>query len=403
LDAAGSLLGLPVQYRDGRTDGIMERVFDVLPAEDLYRATGNQFMFYNTVFQLVAEIERNPARIKAADQLLLMPDLLNFWLTGVRAQEATNCSTMQLLNAATGQWAVEVMDALGIPRRLFKDLVTPGTVVGNLLPEIAEATGMQAKVVAVGSHDTASAYAGTPVDSSDSVILSSGTWSLLGTLSPEPLINQESFENAFTNERAEDGSIRLLKPICGMWLMQECKRCWEEAGEVSWVTLVQEAMESEPLVSFIDPDDPRLAKPCDMPNRLKEVCRSLDQPVPQSRGAMSRMIFESLAFKYRTVTDSLQDLLGRPLGTFHVVGGGGLNQLLNQFTANALNRRVITGPVEATAAGNILSQMKADGKVTSTTEGTALIRNSFSVDTYEPNAAEDWEQAYPRFQAILNG
>lgn len=401
IDASGSLLGLPVQYRDGRTDGMQEKAFEKMPARELYAATGNQFMFYNTVFQFLAEARHHPGRLGAATRFLMMPDLFNYWLTGQAVNEATNLSTTQLLNAATGDWAREVIDRLQLPRALFKDIVEPGTILGDLLPEITRETGLKAKVVAVGSHDTASAYAAVPTLESNSVYVSSGTWSLLGTLTPEAVINDDSFDLAFTNERAAGGEIRLLKSICGMWLMQECKRNWDQTAPADWETLIAEAEAAPPFVSLIDPDDPRLAKPCDMPARLAEVCESLGQPFPAGRGAVSRMIFESLALKYKIVFDKLEKLVGHDLGTFHVVGGGCRNKLLNQFTANALNRRVVAGPVEATAAGNILSQLQADGQLPSVTAGSELIRRSFELETFSPRNTDTWSDALKRYTTLI--
>lgn len=401
IDKSGSLLGLPVQYRDSRTDGMMDLAFSKMPAQEFYQSTGNQFMFYNTVFQLLSEQAQHPERLAAAEHCLLMPDLFNFWLTGQASNEATNASTTQLVNAASGEWAFDLIDRLGLPRRLFQDITPPGTSLGSLLPEISAQTGLQAKVIAVGSHDTASAYAAVPTDESNAVYLSSGTWSLLGTLVKHAVINEQSFDFAFTNERAVGGEVRLLKNLCGMWLIQECKRVWDEEEPVSWETLIAEAEAAAPFVSFIDPDHARLAKPCDMPTRLKEVCHSSGQPEPVSRGAMTRMIFESLALKYRMVFDKLQKLVGYELGSFHIVGGGCQNALLNQFTANALNRQVVAGPVEATAAGNILSQLQADGKITSMKEGSDLIKRSFEVKTFTPQTSGDWDQALERFLKLV--
>ncbi|MEX2381269.1 MAG: rhamnulokinase family protein [Opitutales bacterium] len=401
IDASGSLLGLPVQYRDGRTDGFMEKAFKKMPAKELYTATGNQFMFYNTVFQFLAEAELHPGRLGAATRFLMMPDLFNYWLTGRAVNEATNASTTQLVNAATGEWAWEVIDRLQLPRALFKEIVKPGTVLGDLLPTVSKETGLNARVVAVGSHDTASAYAAVPTLEPNSVYVSSGTWSLLGTLTPQAVINEDSFDLAFTNERATGGEIRLLKILCGMWLIQECKRIWDETEVVDWETLIAEAEAAPAFVSLIDPDDPRLAKPCDMPQRLAEVCKSLGQPVPESRGAFSRMIFESLALKYKVVFEKLEKLVGHDLGTFHVVGGGCRNKLLNQFTANALDREVVAGPAEATAAGNILSQLQADGQLPSITAGSELIRRSFEVETFTPRDTDTWAEATRKFRKLL--
>jgi sugar (pentulose or hexulose) kinase len=400
IDKNGRLLGVPVQYRDSRTDGIMDRAFAKLPAKDIYRATGNQFMFYNTLFQLMAEQEQAPERLDAVDRLLFMPDLFNYWLCGTKANEATIASTGQLVNAATGEWATGVMEALNIPTKLFGDIVQPGTVLGDILPSVTDRTGLNAKVVAVGSHDTASAYAAVPSHDDNSIYLSSGTWSLLGVLSPTAIINDESYDLAFTNERAVGGEIRLLKILCGLWLIQECKRSWDEAGSLSWETLIAEAEAAKPFQCFIDPDDPRFATPGNMPNRLVDYCRETGQTEPATRGLISRMIFESLALKYRVTTDALEILADRKLGNFHVVGGGCQNALLNQFTANALGRTVIAGPVEATAAGNILCQLLADDKIATLQEGGDLIKHSFDVTTFTPESGKEWEKALLSFKTI---
>lgn len=401
IDARGRLLAPPVQYRDSRTEGMMEQAFAVLPAEELYHATGNQFMPINTLFQLLAERERCPERLAAADRLLFMPDLFNYWLSGVKANEATIAGTSQLVDATTGKWATGVMDRLNIPRKLFGDIVQPGTVLGGLTSHVAQTVGLDAQVVAVGSHDTASAYAAVPADEDHAVFLSSGTWSLLGMQTPSAVVNRESFDLAFTNERAVNGEIRLLKILCGMWILQECMRQWQEEGAApDWDTLVAEAEAAAPFERFMDPDDKRFATPGDMPARLHAYCRDTGQPEPRSRGALARMVYESLALKYRLATDNLHALTGHPLGTFHVVGGGSRNRLLNQFTANALDRRVVAGPVEATAAGNLLCQLQALGHLRDLREGRALVRDSFDTDTFQPQNAGAWNQAFTRFQQV---
>lgn len=403
IDAQGRLLGPPVLYRDSRTEGMKERAFERMPAEELYRATGNQFMPFNTLFQLLAERERCPERLEAADRLLFMPDLFNYWLSGVKSHEATIASTSQLVDASTGEWATEVMDRLDIPRKLFGDIVRPGTVLGDLTQRVAETTGLRARVVAVGGHDTASAYAAVPADGERAVYLSSGTWSLLGTLTPDAVITRESFDLAFTNERAVNGDIRLLKNLCGMWILQECMRQWNEEGEApDWDTLVAEAEAAPPFARFIDPDDARFATPGDMPARLHAYCLDTGQSEPDNRGALARMVYESLALKYRLATDKLANLVGHDLGAFHVVGGGSRNNLLNQFTANALNRRVVAGPVEATAAGNLLCQLQALGHLDNKSEGRDLLRRSFDTDTFHPQDPDAWEQALARFDTLLS-
>jgi rhamnulokinase len=407
LDASGSLLGIPVQYRDSRHDGQMEKAYSILPKEEIYQHTGNQLLAFNTLFQLLAEKEQNPGRLQSADRILLIPDLFNFWLTGVATNESTNASTMQLVDAATGEWAWDLIDRMGLPRKLFQEITPPGTVLGPLLPEMQAATGLsEVQVVTVGSHDTASAYTGIPLiedhdTSKTDVYLSSGTWSLLGAVTPEAVITEQSFALSFTNERATNGEIRLLKNHCGMWLMQECKRVWDQEKEVSWEELIREAEAAEPFVSFINPDDERFAKRCDMPQQILDACKATGQPVPESRGALSRMIYESLALTYRCSFDQLSELVGGNLGTLHVVGGGSRNKLLNQFTANAIGHQVMAGPIEATAMGNVLSQMTADGSLPDLESGQALILKSFMVDTFEPENTDEWENVLERFRKVL--
>lgn len=399
LDAAGSLLGLPVQYRDSRTDGIIEKTHARLGAKELFRTTGNQTTFYNTLIQLLAEKERNPGRLSVAEKLLFMPDLVSYWLSGVAVQETTISSTAQLLDARTRDWSRDLIEKLGLPQKLFGTLTRPGTSLGPLLPHIADQTGLQANVVAVGGHDTASAVVAVPSPRENSVYLSSGTWSLLGVLSRDAMVSDRSFDLGFTNEGGVNGEIRLLKNLCGLWLIQECKREWDASGPISWDNLIDEARAAPAFVSLIDPDDPRFAAPGDMPAKLSAYCRETGQPEPTSHGAMSRMIFESLALKYRVEFGKLEELTGRKLGSLHIVGGGCRNALLNQFAADALNRDVIAGPTEATAAGNVMLQMKADGTLAQYTEA-ALIQNSFGVQTFQPRSPGVWEKILTRFRKL---
>lgn len=405
VDQNGSLLGIPYQYRDGRTDDIMEPTFEKVSKMDIYNATGNQFMSLNTIFQLMAELKEHPERLQAADRILFMPDLFAYWLTGVMANEASIASTAQLVDARTGEWNQELIASLGLPEKLFQDITPAGTVLGTLLPSIAEATGLSEKVqvVAVGSHDTASAYSAVPITASEKqdMYLSSGTWSLLGIETPDAVISDTCFDLAFTNERATNGEIRLLKILCGMWLMQECKREWDEDGEVSWGALIEEAEAAVAFTAFIDPDSEAFGKPGGMPERIQKACEQTGQPVPSSRGAITRVILESLALKYAVTVGQLDDLVEKDLGNFHVVGGGCQNALLNQFTANAMGKTVIAGPVEATALGNIICQMAADNSLDSLDAGRELIKGSFTMETFEPEASEGWCRALGRFKEMI--
>ena len=285
----------------------------------------------------------------------------------------------------------------------FCEITQPGTVLGAILPAIAEETGLAAgiSVVAVGSHDTASAVAAVPAETASHAYLSSGTWSLMGVEVDEPVVSKRSYEYGFTNEGGVDNTIRLLKNITGLWLIQECRRNWTEAGDApSFAELEQEAAAATPFQSFIDPDDASFAEPCDMPNQIRAYCKRSGQPVPETKGAIIRTAVDSLAFRYKTVFSMLEDLTGNRLDVLHIVGGGTKDRQLNQLTANALNRRVITGPVEATAAGNVLSQLMAAGSVASLAEGRDIIRASFALDTYEPTDTDAFAEAYTRFHDI---
>ena len=386
VDAEGRLLGLPHQYRDSRTDGMMERAFEHMPQEEMYAATGNQFMFYNTVFQLFSEKQESRVALQSAERILWVPDLLNFWLCGVQANEATIASTAQLVNAATGEWAWDVIERLGLPRKLFGDIVQPGEVLGPLYTHLRDETGLKnAQVVTVGSHDTASAVFAVPSEGSRAAYVSSGTWSLMGVETNSAVINDKSFELALTNEGGVGGTIRLLKILCGMWIVQECKRVWDEAGEeISFAEITTLASEAPAGTAYIDPDDDVFATPGDMPERVRTFCRDSGQAVPEDKGTLLRVVFESLARKYKVTWDALEELTGESLEVFHVVGGGCQNALLNQLAADSLQKPVVAGPVEATAAGNILVQAIAAGCVANHEDARNVVRRSFATERFEP-------------------
>ncbi len=403
LDADGELMGLPYAYRDPRTTGMEEEAFKRVPREQIYETTGIQFMFFNTLNQLMAEVVADRKELQEADKLLFTPDLINYWLCGVATNEYTIASTSQLLDVRSRTWATGLLDGLGIPQRPFCELTKPGTVLGKILPAIADATGLPAEVtvVAVGSHDTASAVAAVPAETASHAYLSSGTWSLMGVESKEPVVSEKSYEYGFTNEGGIDDTIRVLKNITGLWLVQECRRNWTVDGKApSFADLEQEAMAATPFESFIDPDDALFAEPCDMPNQIRTYCERTGQPVPETRGEVVRTAIESLAFRYKTVFTMLEDLTGGRLDVLHIVGGGCQDRMLNQRTANALGRRVITGPVEATATGNVIAQLMADDSIASLAKGRDVVRASTKLDTYEPVDADAFAEAYARFQEI---
>ena len=403
LDADGALLGLPFAYRDPRTSGMEAEAFKRVPRESIYETTGIQFMFFNTLNQLMSEVVTDRKELKQADKLLFTPDLINYWLCGVATNEYTLASTSQLLDVRSRTWATDLLDGLGIPQAPFCGITMPGTTLGCILPTIAESTGLASDVtvVAVGSHDTASAVAAVPAETASHAYLSSGTWSLMGVESDEPVVTKQSYDYGFTNEGGLGGKIRLLKNITGLWLVQECRRNWTEAGDApSFAELEKEAAAATPFQSFIDPDDASFSEPCDMPNQIRAYCERTGQPVPETKGAIIRTAVESLAFRYKSVFSMLEDLTGDRLDVLHIVGGGTQDRQLNQLTANALNRRVITGPIEATATGNVISQLMANGSVASLAEGRTVVRASFETDTYDPTDTEAFAEAYTRFHNI---
>lgn len=406
LDKHDNLVGNPYHYRDGRTDGMIELAFDRVSREEIFTQTGIQLMQINTLFQLLA-MKDTPA-LAAAETLLMMPDLLNFWFTGQKACEYTDASTSQCFNMAEGRWATELLARLDLPAHLFLDVIQPGTQLGPLLPHLAEEVGLKngLTVIAPGSHDTASAVAAVPVlpdDAARFAYISSGTWSLVGAEVQRPVINDQSLLYNFTNEGGVAGAVRLLKNLTGLWLVQECRRVWAlEGSKLTWAELTDLAEVCQPLLAFIDPDDPVFFSPGDMGARIVEFCRKSGQAVPDSKGAILRCALESLALKYRWTIERVEALTGQAVDVVHLVGGGTQNKLLNQFTANATGRRVVAGPGEATATGNILIQMLAMGQISSLSQGREIVRASFPVESYEPQERETWGEAYQRFVKLLN-
>jgi rhamnulokinase len=402
VDKRGRLLGNPYAYRDPRTSGMEKEACRRAGRWTIYKTTGIQFMFFNTLMQVLADVEHDNPALKSADRLLFMPDLLNYWLTGVMVNEHTIASTSQMIDPRTGRWAKPLLSRLGIPTQMLGKIVEPGTALGRLLPELREEVGLgSARVIAPGCHDTASAVAAVPARGANHAYLSSGTWSLMGVESAVPVITEKGMKYSLTNEGGVEHTIRLLTNICGLWLVQECKRVWESRGRsYDYVELASLAQKEKPFSAFIEPDDPAYATPGDMPARIAAYCRKTRQKAPSTPGAFVRVIYDSLALKYRVVFDRLQELTGRHLDTLHVVGGGAQNKVLNPFAANALNRPVVTGPVEATAIGNILVQMMACGDLTSLEQGRELVRRSFPTVTYEPREQIRWADALARFHAV---
>ena len=399
IGEGGRLLENPYHYRDQRTAGAMEEVCARVSRDRIYSITGIQFLPFNTLYQLYVASRLSPRLLAAADSLVTIPDLFNYWLTGELATEYTNATTTQFLDARSRTWATGLLDQLEIPSRLLTRIVAPGTVLGGLrLPLVRSGT----PVVVPACHDTGSAVAAISTGDS-TAFLSSGTWSLLGAEVPEPIISQRAQELNFTNEGGVCGTIRLLKNIGGLWLLQSCRRCWATDGrEYSYEELL-EAAAAEPLLfeSLIDPDHASFLNPPHMPSAISAFCRSTEQPSPESASAFARTILVSLAFKYRAVLESLEELTGNQYSTIRIIGGGAKNRLLNQFTANATGRTVIAGPVEATALGNLAMQMLATGAVASLKEARSVIDRSFPAEEFRPEETGIWQSHYSRFQQYL--
>jgi rhamnulokinase len=396
----GSLVEPPFTYRDTRTDGVMEEVVAKVPRERIYGITGIQFLWFNTLYQLYAACRSTPSVIAAAHRVAMIPDVLNYWLSGQLRSEFTNSTTTQYINASTRRWATDLLDALEIPSRLLPELVEPGTILGSLRRE-ANVARAGTPVVLPACHDTGSAFAAVAA-SGTTAFLSSGTWSLLGTELGAPIISPRALELDFTNEGGVCGTTRLLKNIGGLWLLQSCRRSWAASGhDYGYDELVSAAGAERPFQALIDPDSPGFRNPSDMVVAIDGFCRDTGQPAPLGPPAYSRAIMESLAFKYRTVIESLEELTGRRFDAIRVVGGGARNRLLNQFTADATGRTVIAGPVEATALGNIAMQMLATGAVTSLGEARAMIERSFPVERFYPTETDQWEPHYHRFREYV--
>jgi rhamnulokinase len=404
LDRQGGLVGSPYHYRDSRTDGMAEEAFRKVPRKEIFENTGIQFMEINTLFQLFAMVHHGSPLLDIADRLLMMPDLLNYFLTGQRVSEYTNASTSQCMDMRSGQWATDLLGRLGIPTHIFPPVIQPGTVLGSLLNHVAEETGTKdIAIVAPGTHDTASAVAAVPAESDDCAYLSSGTWSLIGVESRQAVISAKTLAFNFTNEGGVCNTIRLLKNITGLWIIQECRRVWQHEGarQFSWNDITAMATDAPPFTAVLDVDAKDFQVPGDMPARIRDYCARTGQTVPADKGTIARVVFESLALRYRYVQEMMDDLVGRRIGTLHIVGGGSQNRLVNQFAADCTGRTVVAGPVEATAIGNLLMQMLAMGAIGSLEEGRQVVRNSFGTERFEPGEQGPWDEAYERFKKLL--
>jgi len=390
LDRQGDMIGGVYHYRDPRTDGVPDEVFSLIPRWEIYEETGIQHMQINTIHQLYAHVRDKPRLVEQAGSLLTLPNLFHYWLTGVLRSEYSHVTTSQLYNPRKRDWSWRIIDALGFNRNWFGEIVAPGTRLGGLLPHVAEEIGATEELVVVASatHDTACAVAAIPAPAgSNYAYISSGTWSLLGIETPEPIINEKSYTYNFTNEGAAGGGIRFLKNIIGLWILQECKRHWDRSGrEYSYAELTDMAAEFGPAELSIDANDPRFLKPGliddSMPDRIREACRERGQRQPESPAEIVRGLLQSLAGLYAESIEELEDVTGRPVKQLHIIGGGAQNTLLCELTAAAAGIPVFAGPVEATAIGNILVQAISMGEIESIEKGRELIRESYPIQKF---------------------
>lgn len=403
LDPAGYLLENPVHYRDARTDGMLDAAFQRMSRDEIYDITGIQFIYFNTLFQLLSLREKRPALLERADKLLFMPDLFNYLLTGRAVTEYSIATTSQLVNLRTHDWSEPLLAKMEFPKRLFGDIVKPGTVVGRLSQALCEELGVPgADVIAVCGHDTQSAVTAVPSTEKDFAFISCGTWSLFGTEPETPILDAKARVLNFTNEGGYDHSTAFLKNICGLWLIQESRRQWKREGQdYSYADLEKMALAEPPFRCFIDPDAPDFAPMGNMPARVRAFCRRTGQQVPETVGAVVRCIYESLALKYRHVFAGLQDCTGKTYHHIHIVGGGTKDGLLCRMTADSCNTTVLAGPIEATVLGNIAVQLLAAGEIEDIAQARKIIADGESLKVCVPTEAAVWDSAYERFKAFI--
>lgn len=397
------LLGNPRHYRDPGNEGMMEDAFRIVPRDRIFEATGIQFLQFNTLFQLLALKERRSPFLEMAETLLMMPDLFTFWFTGQKATEFSIATTTQCYDPRQRAWATDLLQQLDLPTHILTDIVPTATTIGALRPDIAEEAGCgPIPVVAPAEHDTGSAVVAVPASTPDYAYISSGTWSLMGIESPEPQIDDRTRSANFTNEGGACGTIRLLKNIMGLWLVQECRRAWARQGnDHSYAGLTERAAQAPRFAALIEPDDPAFLLPADMPAEIRRFCARTGQPAPDGVGATVRCCLESLALKYRWVLERLEEIRGKQIQTIHILGGGTQNHLLCQLTADATGRAVVAGPVEATAIGNVLMQAMGRGHISSLEQAREIVRASFDLVPYIPSSDRAaWDAVYDRYLHI---
>lgn len=404
LDSSDKLINDPFVYRDSRTKNMMEKVFSIIDKNEIYSQTGIQFLFFNTLYQLMAENFRDDKTAARAKTFLMMPDLIAFALTGRKTNERTNASSTQLYNPNTRDWAHGLIDKLSIPSEIFSaDFVECGDPIGTLTKELKDELG-DLKVVAVASHDTASAVVATPSAERNPTYINSGTWSLPGLELDETIINEDSLKENFTNEVGAENTVRFLKNVTGMWLVQQCKEVWKkEKTDLSYAELENAARNVKPMLTLFDPDCADFAAPSSMPHAIATNCAARIEKAPQTHGEFFRAIQENIALKYACVFETLEKLSGKKINSVNVMGGGSRDEMLNQFTANACNRPILAGPVESTALGNAIIQMKADRIIADIREGRSLIAKSFQPKIFEPDpsSATMWKENLDKFKKII--
>lgn len=407
LSKNNEILGQPYHYRDARTRGILDKAFQQVPRTEIFAETGLQFLELNTLFQLLATKQSTPELLDTADCILLMPDFFHWCLSGARVCEFTEATTSQCLHPTRKTWSFDLLKRFGLPTHIFPNVVSPGSRLGSLLEDVANETGLgKINVVAPAAHDTGSAVAAVPTEKTGHpnwAYISSGTWSLVGVEVNTAILNDTVLKLNFTNEGGVDGTYRFLKNIMGLWLVQRSKRAFEQRGNrLNYEELTQLAAKEKPFRSLVNPDDPRFLNPPDMTEAIAEFCRDTQQPVPETEGQFVRCALESLALKYDWTLDSVQQLTGCEIEVIHLVGGGTQNRLLNQLAADACNKPVVTGPVEATVLGNLLVQARTSGEIGSLEEIRSVVRASTTLERYEPQNPDQWSEAKNRFSQLLN-